>query len=103
MEFLPIKNTIGEIPDPVAQAYDPAVIGNADVEGEVTVPENEVFDGGILFQLLSGKLHLVFPVSFGKGTDGSGFVTAFSGPALCKNHGPVGVDPGHRTTALSGF
>jgi hypothetical protein len=32
-----VEDAIGKIADPVAQAYDPAVVGNADVEGEVAV------------------------------------------------------------------
>ncbi len=94
LEFLPVVNTIGIIPDPVAQTDDPAVIGNADVEREVTVTEYEVFDGGILFQFLPGKLYLVFPVSLGKGTDGPMFLAAAFGPTMGKGHGSIGMDAG---------
>ena len=92
MEILPVKDTVGKVADPVAQADDPAVVGNANVEGEVTVAEYEVFDGGILFQFLPGKLHLVFPVSSGKSTDGPVFFTAIFRPSLGKSYGSVGMN-----------
>ena len=55
MEFLPIKDTVGIVADPIAQADDPAVVGNVDVEGELTLAEYEVFDERFLFQFLPGR------------------------------------------------
>ena len=94
LEFLPVKYPVSEVPDPVAQADDAAVVGNIYVEGQVAVAKDEVFDGGIFFQFLSGKLHLVLPVSSHKGTNGPGFLAALSGPAVGESHGCVGVDAG---------
>ena len=77
MEFLPVKYTIGKIPDPVAQADDPAVTGYADIKGEVTVSEQEVFDGRVPLQFFTGKLNLVLLILPMEGPDGPGFDSAF--------------------------
>ena len=43
LKFFPVKHSIGEITDPVAQTDNPAMIANANIKGDMAMTENKVF------------------------------------------------------------
>ena len=59
-KFLAVEDAVCEVADPVSQADHPAVFGDTDIIGDMTVSEYEIFNVRVLFQFLSGKLELVF-------------------------------------------
>lgn len=61
-KFSAVEDAVSEVADPVAQADHPAVFGDTDIIGDMTVTEYKVFNVGVLFKLFSGKQNLVFTV-----------------------------------------
>ena len=59
MKLFPVKNSVGKVAYPVAEADYPAILGNLNVEGNVSVTKNEKFNFRIFLNFLSGELNLV--------------------------------------------
>lgn len=89
-----VENAVGEIADPVPQANHPAVFGDTDVIGDMTVPEYKVLDVGVLIMFLFCKEDLVFLIHSHKSAQCAMLHAALSGPAVGKCHGSIGMDAG---------
>lgn len=76
IKFCAVENTVGEVADPVAQADYPAVFGDTDIVGNMTVTEHKVFNIGMFFMLFPGILHLVLTVCSPESSQGSVFLAA---------------------------
>lgn len=94
VEFIAVKDAVGEIADPVSQADYPAVISDRDIIGDMPVTEYKVFYFRMFSMFLTGKLDLVFIFRTKEGAKGSVFHPAFGRPPVCKCHGSVGMNPG---------
>ena len=93
-KVLTVEDAVGEVADPVSQANHPAVFGDTNVEGDMTVSEYKIFNIRILFMLYTGKLELVLIVHSHKRAQSTVFHAALSGPPMGKGHGAIGMDPG---------
>jgi hypothetical protein len=76
VKLLTVENAVGKVADPVSQADYMAVFGDTDVKGDVTVTEYKIFNVRVLYQLLLGKLDLMFIFLAQEGTKCTVFHTA---------------------------